>query len=236
MKRFDHTGALCAVLAILAFLGGTAHAAMIGFHHDGGGNQPVVGPAGVPEIEQINWNSVHEDKGPGAAGSLETVVDSSGAVVAGMSITWSANACYTNGTHEGENGNLFYGGLEAQNTAFGSNEITVTGIPYDTYDVYVYVNGWTAGRTGYMRINGDAGTEMGFNTYQNFPDTWVQASGVGQQATHVLFEDVTGGALTIEFRRGSSNIMVGGFQIVPEPATLALTACGLIALLRRRRA
>ena len=233
--------------------GAMAGSGKVGLNHDGGNQaDPVtlVGPAGVTAVQQTNWNNVTNDRGDnagaGVTGNLNVVIDSTGAAVAGMTMAWAAYGSYAEGTTIGENGILLHGGLQSEHDTYGPagifNEFNVSGIPYASYDLYAYVCSWGDGRKGHIRINGPGGPEVSFKAYQDFPGGWTQAVGFGSQATHALFEDVTGSDLKIEWRRhvsenGSDGVMLAGFQIVevPEPASMTLLAAGALVLLCRRK-
>ena len=214
-----------------------AQAATTGVNYAVGGSN-VTGSAG--NIGQSNWNNesiAHSSSSN--SGGLGTLVDDTGATVSGMSTSWVANAAYGNGLGgSGSDITLLYGGLETQNTTYtGNNEITITGIPYAEYDLYLYVKGWTAGRTGYAQIQGIGGSEIGFNTYQNFPGSHSRATSTSTQGTYVLWEGLTASNLVVESRRGNNNIILTGFQVVqvPEPSTMMLLATGVAGLVIRRK-
>ena len=245
-----------AVVCALAVSSATAQMGKVGLNHDGGNTLPavtLVGPAGV--IPQTNWNNVTNERGDnagdGVTGSLNNVIDSTGAMVVGMTFNWSAYGSYAEGTTVGENGILLHGGLQSEQADYGPipgtlgpipNEFNVSGIPYLQYDLYVYLCSWGDDHKGHLRINGLGGPEVSFRTYEDYPGAWTQAAGFGSQATHALFTGLTGSDLTIEWRKDASmgetdGVMVAGLQIVevPEPASMALLAAGALALLRRRK-
>ena len=251
MKR--RTIVVLALVCALAAAGTAAEMGKIGLNHSGGDTSPeavFMSLAGVTAVQQSNWNFVTnprgDNAGDGVSGSLNTVIDSTGATVGGMAINWAAYGSYAEGTTVGENGILLHGGLQSEQANYGPadifNEFDVSGIPYSLFDVYVYLTGWEDNRKGHVRINGDDGTAVGFMTYRDYPGGWTQASGIGSQATHALFEDVTGSSLLIEWRKDvtmgeTDGVMVAGFQIVevPEPASMTLLAVGALSLLRRRK-
>lgn len=233
------SGTLCAsALAVVAlvFACGVAEAGMIGVNY-AVSNSNVTGMAGA--VPQANWNNesiAHSSSSQ--SGGLASLVDDGGDPVAGMSTSWTASAAYGNGaTGSGADTTLLYGGPEAQNTGYTATAITITGIPYAEYDLYLYVKGWSAGRTGEARLSGVASSEIGFNTFQNFPSTHSRATSTATQGTYVLWEALTADTVTVEARRIGNNIIVSGFQVVevPEPGTIALVAVGMLGLMRRRR-
>jgi len=225
------------VVAIVLAAGGGAQAAMIGVNYAVAGSN-VTGTAGA--VPQANWNNENiAHSSSSKTGGLTSLVDDSGAVVPGMSTSWIANAAYRNGAAgSGDDTTLLYGGLESQQTSYGTTAITISGIPYAEYDLYVYVKGWSAGRTGEARLEGVASSEIGFNTYMDFPGTHSRATSTATQGTYVLWEGLTAETTIVDIRRVSNNVIIAGFQIVqvPEPGTLMLLAVGILGLrLRRRR-
>ncbi|MEK6235355.1 MAG: hypothetical protein N2C14_11660, partial [Planctomycetales bacterium] len=129
---------------------------------------------------------------------------------------WVADAAYRNGAAgAGMNTTLMFGGLETQDTTYtGDNGITITGIPYAQYDLYLYVKGWSAGRTGFAQLQGVGGSEIGFNTVMDFPGSHSRATSTATVGTYVLWEDLTAGSVTIESRRVSNNIILSAHQPV----------------------
>jgi len=228
---------IMAVVAVFVLsIVGSAHADMVGMNYAIGGLN-VTGTAGA--VPQGNWNNesiVHNASSQ--SGGLATLKDDGNATVIGMSTSWTANAAYGTGASAGgTDTTLLYGGPESQDNVYGTFSISIAGIPYAEYDLYVYVKGWTAGRTGEARLNGVTGSEIGFDTYKDFPGSHSRATSTATQGTYVLWEGLTASSVTVDVRRQSSNVIISGFQVVevPEPATMSLLALGGMALLKRRK-
>jgi autotransporter-associated beta strand protein len=170
-----------------------------------------------------NWNF-----STSLSGTLSHVVDGSDTFLPGTSIAWTAQGGpYSNGGQSDSNiHKLLSGGLESQSTTVGSSYITVSGIPYSSYNVYVYVSGWDATRTGYMEINQNAagytaGKLVGFQAFQNSSQgtltTYTAPTTGSPQLTDVLFSGVSGSNLTVDWQKNSNNVMVSAIQIVTRP-------------------
>jgi fibronectin-binding autotransporter adhesin len=179
-----------------------------------GGGGEITGAETAGVISSANWNNINGATGTMADG---TVIDYASDILADVDFSWSANGSYTNGA-SGASGDqdLFHGGLESQNLNYAAaNEINVHDIPYSTYDVYMYFTSWdnNANRTGYARINGDGGTEMGFRGFRDYPGGYVLASGTVIQSNYWLIEDVTGADLKLEWKKSNNNVMLAGFEL-----------------------
>lgn len=102
--------------------------------------------AGGPGYACANWNNVMPKSGTLAAG---TVVDSTGAVVPGMEITWNAGSEWSPypAIPPATAGDAKLWGYSFIANATQLGEITVTNIPYDEYHVVVYMssNWWNRG-------------------------------------------------------------------------------------------
>jgi hypothetical protein len=117
--------------------------------------------------------------------------------------------------------------------------LTLNQIPYDEYDIIVYLTGFTA-NTGASISDGT--TTYYYQTPDPHDATLVQTlntSGTGiPVANYAVFSNLTGTSqvLTIDHVDGGG-AGLGGIQLVqiPEPGTAALLALGLLPLVRRRK-
>ena len=159
----------------------------------------VTGTAGA--VPQANWNNVSNITGTVSAGS---VIDSSGATVGGMSVSWSGDAAWSvgglDGTGEGDDTALMHGGFEEQHTTYGlGSEVSLTGIPYTRYNLYAYVKGWNADRDGeiQIKVGGSvvSGSQRQFKAMgTEFIDgthSHSESTGSTDIGTYVLWEDLT---------------------------------------------
>lgn len=127
-------------------------------------------------------------------------------------------------------------------TAYGNPEsLSLSGIGYASYDLYVYVSSDSAGRTGNLTLGS---TTYGFSTVGPASISGANAqlalstdtTGANPTANYVVFSGLTGASQLVNL-----DIPYGGgisaFQIVsvPEPGTLALAGLGGLGLLVLRR-
>ncbi len=179
-------------------------------------------------VPQGNWNNVSNNTGS-VAGS---VLEDSGATLEGMSVSWSGDAAHSvggaSGTGQGDDTALMHGGFEVQDLTYtGDNEITLTGIPYVEYDLYVYVSGWNAGRTGEAQlevggsvVSGSQRQFQGLGTqFIDGTHTHSESSGTSDVGTYVLWKDQTATDLVIQAKNlvNGTQPLVVGLQLVKTP-------------------
>jgi hypothetical protein len=122
-----------------------------------------------------------------------------------------------------------------------TSSITISAIPYSTYDLYVYFSSDNAGRDGsvtdgsttyYFSTLGQAET-AGVNAL--FAQTTETSSANHPGADYAVFSGLTANLETIDVTVPEYG-GIAGFQIVavPEPASLVFAAAGLCLLLANR--
>jgi len=158
----------------------------------------------------------------------------------GYAIQFSGQSADADGQY---NKALLNGYLNNGNGA--STIISLTGIPYSAYNIYVYLSSDTANRTGTVSVGG---TSYDFSTIGPAEISGANAlltattdtTGANPAADYAEFTGLTGASqsltTTIPAYGG-----IAGFQIVatPEPGTLALASLGglgLLGLTRRMKA
>jgi hypothetical protein len=231
-----------AAVAGIALLGisATVQAQSIGINFIAGQNPTagasVTGTAGV--VPQANWNNVSELASSGAAGNL---INSAGAN-SGVSASWTASSTWAadNDADGNEDSNLMDGYIDVTADLPGGRMfIDLADIPYQFYDIYVYVGSDEDGRSARTDINDIPSTETWFLTNSsngnpdvnvNFtgPESYVQATAATEAtavaANYVIYEDLGFQDVQIGLTRGSNNAGVHGLQIVEDltPALLTL--------------
>jgi hypothetical protein len=241
----------------------SVQAQLIGINFEGGGGI-VTDPTGAVTIfasssEPIDfWNEASGNSGT-ISNLLETdgTPDSAGSEnIAGLTAVYSAPGAFQTGNTN--LGNLMNGYLDGNGAGLGLENgivsVTLTNIPFTTYDVYAYVDSDHDGRPSTASIGSET---LSFTT----AGTAASASGVGlpgdftvnsdPTADHpavqaILFTNVTGSTFTYLQNGGSNNSSTGlaGIEIVqvpdvPEPATwatmaLSMGVLGLVLIVRRK--
>ncbi len=214
--------------------------------------------AGV--VPQSNWN-VNDGGADAAAAASGTTADITGpnamsltdstGAATGATVEWASNGTWntTNGTATGD-AKLMNGYIDAIGADFFC-DVTIDNIPYENYNVIVYIGSDGNGRTGWV-TNG--ASTYSYATFSNDPSggggftdaDYVQTTDTGNAHPNANYATFFGqsSSVTIEIIRGSNNSGIHGIQIVeadgppsvplsPYPF-LAVFLLGGIWALRRR--
>ncbi len=240
---------LALLLACLPSATIASHAAMVGINFASGHTgqtESLSVSAIVGVVPQGNWNNVTGNVGTQAnvagpmAGSL---VDDSG-IATSMSLSFSSTNSWATSTGAlTGNAELLNGYLDNTNTATPTT-ITLAGIPFAAYDLYVYVGSDTNNRTGHVTLTGNS-TVYFKTTAAPFDGAFTQATGTStvdaNAAEYVKFSGLSGAGQSLAVGRDGGNVGVYAVQVVevPEPSSVILTffygAAGLLVWQRRRR-
>jgi len=202
------------------------------------------------------WNDSYiVTTGNVANGSENNLLDNTGAVT-GMSITWSSKE-----TWFGDGGNLTQDqrivlGYLDDGDQGGANPgvfVTVSNIPYATYNIYAIFASDAGSSTTYTTqdflINGTTWALGGASpvtatVFANMESTsangtWTQAIAGVQTGNYFMLSNLTGSTLTIDgqLSAGGARGSLAGIiiQQVPEPSSAVLALFGAALLVRRRR-
>ncbi|MBK1827316.1 beta strand repeat-containing protein [Haloferula rosea] len=196
--------------------------------------------AGAPGIEMKNWNRTIDlaNNATDASGDIlkiatpsnEELVDSSGNIIgddiSGVGLTFTAGAgAYSSVTDARTPYGRLFNSFIYGNNASGNNDssVSLTGIPYTSYDVYVYFGSDSDGRTGTLT---DGVTTYSFTTDSNtgFPGVYTQTTDTGSgfpQANYAVFSGQTGTDFNVTVTTGALQNSMGiyGVQVINTGAT-----------------
>jgi hypothetical protein len=211
--------------------------------------------AGAPGVRVGNYNNVQIGSGNQTSNiTLNTIKDDSGATVASASLTLTPSAGQNNGVAGnvgGTNDQALFSNFYDQ-FATPPSTVTITNIPYASYDVYFYRNGTEANaatRAGQFTIGaqdryvrGGLPDPTSTGTGYVLSNDTTNTGGSITQGNYVVFTGLSGSSLTASFNgvnAGDTTLRnkVVGFQIVqtPEPASAGLVGLAGLGLLARRR-
>lgn len=178
-------------------------------------------------VPAANWNNVQATGFGQAFNYAITYVDDSGAntpltvaASSGVGDSWN-----TGGTPD----EIIFGDKSAWGG--GTQTLTLSNIPYASYDLYVYVSEWSS-EVVKFDIGGNVQTVT--NT---FTPQFTPGPDLVQNDTYVKYSGLSGN-IVVNMEATSGGLHLGGFQIVqvPEPSMLGLLALAPALALRRRRA
>jgi fibronectin-binding autotransporter adhesin len=219
----------------------------IGINFEGGQNAGTTGATSLLAtdsagfVPQINWNNlsstttvVVSNSIPGGNANIDatspvsgSIVDNSGQVVAGATISFlSNNPWAVSGTvPTGGDAKLMNGYLDLNQGGGTTTSVTVSNLPFQHYSVYAYVGSDGNGRVGHGTIGG---TSFYFSTNDNPFGGYVQATATTQAAavssTYLLFQNLAGSSVTYTQNGDTNNVGLHGLQILEVgngPLTLA---------------
>jgi len=169
-----------------------------------------------------SWNSntgTHEDI---ASPVTDALVNSAG-VATGMTAAWSSpSSVWANGNGGSAFGRLMDGYLNVNQDTPAS--VTLSGVPFATYDVIVYVGSVYDGALGYARLNDNAGSDRWFITGSTRPETrfvepLVSSTTKPWRGNTIRYRNVTGGTVNVKLHRTSwHEVGIHGIQIVNATA------------------
>ena len=226
------------------------HADVISVNLYNSGSNPMAANqyAGViNESRAANWNDWQINDTLGFTG---TAVDDGGTTVSGFSVSQSGSSLHP---YNGDGSNDGDRAMQSDFIDIRNGETvtwSVSGVPYDEYDVYIYMRDDGSSRAGSFTL-GDTTyyARGGLGLVSNTGDGWTRStdttvdSGTDiDQGNYVRFEGLSGSSFTMDWSTlyagdTAYRNKVAGFQIVaiPEPATLTLISTLGIGLLLTRR-
>jgi beta-glucanase (GH16 family) len=202
--------------------------ASIGMQFQGSGTALAsTDSAGLSTVAQSDWNVL-----TGSSFSSHALTDSTGASTT-ATISGSANGTYwSGGSTASPAGNAKLASGELFNGWPGQPNLTVSNIPYASYDVYVYAGIDASGRAETMGLTPSGGsaqyysftTEAGGSAWTAATSTW---NGTGTQpslptANYVHYTGLTASSFTLAWG-APGNGGINGIQIVPKTSPPTIT-------------
>ena len=215
----------------------------IGINFEGGQNGPngqtsLLATDSAGFVPQTNWNNATSlspavtNTVPGTNANIDSptagsLVDNSGNVVAGATISFLSNNPYAVSTTVPATGDakLMNGYADLNFAGTNRTTVTVSGVPYGSYSVYAYVGSDGNNRVGHGQV--DNGAAIYFTTNDNPFGGYVQATATTQAASvasnYLVFQGVAGSSFTYSESGDTNNVGLHGIQIVDTSGSLALT-------------
>ncbi|MBS3733486.1 MAG: PEP-CTERM sorting domain-containing protein [Phycisphaerae bacterium] len=238
---------------------GTAQAGLIGinFFNDGYGGYGVLPDETAGAYAQAKWNNwdrqhsglVEWSGTSWDAKDSETYIDDAGKDTT-LSVNWSmSNPTGANetGTANGDQ-RLLSGVCQMGGGADATGTVTLSSVPYGTYDIIVYLADVRRHATDDI-ISVTDGMTTKYLNQGGFDDIHTESTATSEAAvigegTYVKFSGLTSSSASITvsnngagWKAGFAGLQIVSAQAVPEPMTLVLLGLGGVgALIRRRRA
>ncbi|BCU79853.1 DUF1800 family protein [Luteolibacter sp. LG18] len=145
----------------------------------------------------------------------------------GVNVSWSYRAA-TDGLHKGTSneklldGMIYAGSYGSGNT---SASVSITGIPYATYDLIVYLGDQYPDHRGYLQLGTNSSTQRYFTSASNPPfRKWIEGKATTQTtmtpANYVRYRNLSGTSQSVTLNQIAAddgnyyNVSIHGFQIV----------------------
>ena len=187
----------------------------------------------------VNWNNSATVTGVAVQSTPLALVEANASAAAAATATWSAVGAWSAQSNTGDvvaktpDGLLLHGYIESRLAA--GTSVTVSNIPYASYDVYVHVAGGINGEVGSLKINREGSPTYYYRVFQHDsyvvtpkPDTttpYTVPFAMGESltrsdalvtppATFVRFAGVTGYDLTITAIDSVLNKNAGGIAAI----------------------
>ncbi len=179
----------------------------IGVQFQGGGN--AIGAAYNGALPMTNWNTFTGNTLGTQAGTLHDANNNPGVAV--LNSFQGTGTWYTNSSIP-----LLSGYIDNA-SATGNDSVTISNIPYASYNVYAYFGADGGGRTGSVQLG--TGTTYYYSTEGDGNETGYFATTSTTTASYPTanyaeWTGVSGGSLSIEQFRGSNNSGIHGIEIV----------------------
>lgn len=207
-----------------------ARAAGIGvnFTGDVGGAGTNMAPAlSAGVVPRANWNNMAALPNQG----LPVVLTDESGAASGASLTWSSNNTWRSANNAASQP-LMDGYIDSS-AANPTITVTLSGIPFGVYEVYVYVGSDGDGRTGRTRINDNPATDIWHitttSTFGGFSEGTATTESAAFPSNYARYSGLSGSSLTVQTLRGSNNFGLHGIQIVETTPSGAPTVDNLPA-------
>jgi hypothetical protein len=224
IKTLAIAGTSMAILASATAWGASA----ISVNYDiAGGNTASLATTDIAGVVPVgNWNNLQAPSVGAAFNYAMTYVDDSGANTS-LTVAASSGIGDTWNTGGIPDEIIFGDKSDMSNTS----TLTLTSVPYATYDLYIYSTEWSSEVVNFD-VNGGPVTTL-TNT---FTPQFTAGTPFVQNDTYVKLSGLSGNS-TVNMTATSGGLHLGGFQIVevPEPSSTLLIALGGIGLLASRR-